>query len=199
MTRRQNDFYPTPEWATKELTRRISIRGTVFECCAGDGAIARPLATDRSFVYTGDIDPAWSPLVCGDALERGFWNDAENIIEDGIDWIVTNPPFSVAPQIIPIAYSHASKGIAMLLRLSYLEPVENRGEWLNRHPPNMLIVLPRISFTGDGKTDNVTCAWMVWKKDAKWQQIIIAENPRFVPANEGIRPVAEEGLFAALA
>jgi hypothetical protein len=55
----------------------------------------------------------------------------------------------------------------MFLRLSYLEPVRNRGAWLAAHPPTGLIVLPRISFTGDGQTDTVTCAWMVWDKLAR--------------------------------
>jgi hypothetical protein len=64
--------------------------------------------------------------------------------------------------------------------MSYLEPVENRGVWLNEHPPTTLIVLPRISFTGDGKTDNVTCAWMVWRKDpTALHRIFVAKNPRF--------------------
>jgi hypothetical protein len=137
-------------------------------------------------------------MVCGDALERQFWQQAEarvnadyGDLEPGIDWIVTNPPFNVAAQIVPNAFNHAVKGIAMLLRLSYLEPVEDRGAWLNSHPPSDLIVLPRISFTGDGKTDSVTCAWMVWRKNATQQRIIVAENPKFT-----VRSESQEGLFA---
>lgn len=184
--RRKNDFYPTPDWATSELLKRVSIRGNVFECCVGDGAIAKALEGERTFLYTGDIDPQWKPMVCGDALERTFWRDAEarvnadyGDLEPGIDWVVTNPPFNVAAQIVPAAFNHAHKGIAMLLRLSYLEPVEDRGAWLNQHPPTDLIVLPRISFTGNGKTDSVTCAWMVWRKQCNTQRIVIAENPKF--------------------
>lgn len=183
--RRQNDFYPTPQWATSELASRVSIRGNVFECCVGDGAIANALRGDRAFLYTGDIDPYWSPMVCGDALDKQFWDDAEERVRSDydfdvdIDWVVTNPPFNAAAQIVPIAFNRAAKGIAMLLRLSYLVPTEDRGAWLNSHPPTDLIVLPRISFTGDGKTDSVTCAWMVWDKRASGQSIVIAENPKF--------------------
>lgn len=195
MARRQNDFYPTPEWATRELLSRVTIRGTVFEPCVGDGAISRVLVDDRTFVYTGDIDDKWKPMICGDAQERQTWREAENIISDGveggIDWVVTNPPFNAAAVIVPTAFEYARKGIAMLLRLSFLEPVEDRGGWLNRHPPTVLIVLPRISFTNNGKTDSVTCAWMVWRKAALNdypQRIIVAENPRFT------KPVASAGL-----
>lgn len=186
--RRKNDFYPTPEWATRELLNQVTVRGNVFECCAGDGAIAKALAGERTFVYTGDIDPQWSPMVWGDALERQYWREAEtrvnsdySDVQPGMDWVVTNPPFNAAAQIVPIAFNHANKGIAMLLRLSFLEPVEDRGAWLNQHPPTDLIVLPRISFTGNGKTDSVTCAWMVWRKNATQQRIVIAQNPKFAP------------------
>lgn len=181
--RRKNDFYPTPEWATAELMKHVSIRGCVFECCVGDGAIARPLATDRTFVYTGDIDSGWSPMVLGDANDKGFWDAAESLVSDWIDWVVTNPPFNEASTIVPIAYNRAAKGIAMLLRLSFLEPVELRGAWLNEHPPTSMIVLPRISFTGNGKTDSVTCAWMIWEK-GKQGTITVAENPKFT--NSGL-------------
>jgi hypothetical protein len=68
----------------------------------------------------------------------------------------------------------------MLLRLSYLEPTEDRGAWLNSHPPTDLIVLPRISFTGNGKTDSVTCAWIVWRKQCNTQRIAITGNPKFI-------------------
>jgi hypothetical protein len=45
--------------------------------------------------------------------------------------------------------------------------------WLAEHPPTKLIVLPRISFTGDGKTDSVTCAWYVWERGEHVQSLEI--------------------------
>ena len=52
--------------------------------------------------------------------------------------------------------------MAFLLRLSFLEPTLTRREFLRANPPKRVIVLPRISFTGDGRTDSVTCAWLIW-------------------------------------
>ena len=86
---------------------------------------------------------------------------------------MSNPPFGAAPRIVPLAVEHAVAGVAMLLRLSYLEPCENRSQWLSEHPPTRLIVLPRISFTGDGRTDSVTCGWFVWERHALQQSIEI--------------------------
>jgi hypothetical protein len=190
--RRKNDFYPTPEFATQELLRNVPIiDGAILECCIGDGAIARVLDEGSREVYGSDIDPQTNCSFCGDATRRDFWQGVLDVMpEERIDWVVTNPPFNVAAEIVPLAYEFASTGIAMLLRLSFLEPVEDRGAWLNEHPPTSMIVLPRISFTGDGKTDSVTCAWMIWEK-AKAGTITVAQNPKF------IKPESREALFAS--
>lgn len=34
-------------------------------------------------------------------------------------------------------------------------------------------IMPRVSFTGDGKTDSSTCAWMVWDQRTGRQKIDI--------------------------
>jgi hypothetical protein len=161
MARRANDFYATPDWAAHTLVSLLSMRGRVLECCVGDGALLPALRSnpDVLAVFTNDVDRSRECDSYEDVSHVSSWNRLPQV-----DWVVTNPPFNLAPSIIPLAYSHARQGIAMLLRLSYLEPCENRGAWLAKFPPSKLIVLERISFTGDGKTDNVTCAWMVWSK-----------------------------------
>src|SRR5262245_58975817 len=60
--RRANDFYPTPTWATSELINRVAISGYIFECCAGDGAIADTLQSQYGCVWRNDIDKRWSEL-----------------------------------------------------------------------------------------------------------------------------------------
>ena len=155
--RREHDFYPTPEGATRELLTRVSVTGSVLEPCIGAGDIARVLA-EQALVVGNDLDKQWPALMHEDATNKRWWNTLPYY-----DWIVTNPPFSKAHQILPLACEHARAGVAMLLRLTYLEPCEGRALWLSINPPHRLIVLPRISFTGDGKTDSATCAWFVWE------------------------------------
>lgn len=168
-TRRKNDAYFTPASATEELLRQTQIFGKVLEPCAGSGAIAEVLRKHPSVVTVNETDlefsDAFAPRDATTDLFWDWWGDC--------DFVVTNPPFSAAAEIIPKAYEAARYGIAFLLRLSYLEPCENRGAWLSAHPPNQLIVLPRISFTGDGNTDSVTCAWCVWVKHTGCQKITI--------------------------
>lgn len=189
--RRENDFYPTPEFATRELLKRVKIGGNVLECCCGDGAISRVLPEGElpSTIFRNDIDVTLPADFHEDVSFEEAWHQIGK--KTGFDWIVTNPPFNRANDIVPLAFEFAEVGIAMLLRLSFLEPTEDRGAWLNKYPPTKLIVLPRISFTGDGKTDSVTCAWMVWKKNDMGQQIFIAENPRFMK-----REIAQDEMFA---
>lgn len=164
MARRKLDQYFTPTHAVEELIKRLPLApgDRVLEPCSGEGAIAVALIAHGCLVRTNDIDPQQPADEHFDAAQSRFW---EGIKWDCPDWIITNPPFSHAAQIIPFAYEHARTGIAMLLRYSYLEPCEDRGEWLALNPPTGLISVPRISFTGDGKTDSVGTAWFVWDKD----------------------------------
>lgn len=150
--RRKLDFYETNEQAVRELTSRVNISGNVLEPCVGKGAIARWFPGCR----TNDIDPAMPADMHEDACTLRL----------GPDWVVTNPPFSSAFKILQNFYDQGSQ-CAFLLRLSFLEPTFERGPWLEGHPPDGLIVLPRYSFTGDGKTDSVTCAWMLWGLDKR--------------------------------
>lgn len=182
MTRRKHDFYPTPEWATEELLKHVKIDGRVFECCVGDGAISRVFEGLNYPVLTNDIDGSREAHLHGDAASTDFWTGIKKSYGKP-DWIVTNPPFNQAIDIVVNAHVFAKKGLAMLLRLSFLEPTEDRGAFLNMYPPDKVVVLPRISFTGDGKTDSVTCAWMNWSLDKVYPDkgIIVAENPKFRP------------------
>src|SRR5688572_7789216 len=122
MTRRANDWYPTTAWATEDLLRHVDIRGAILEPCVGDRSIANVLSERLGgTVYTNDIDRRWSAHEHADATDPKWW--AEVLQAQAIDWVVTNPPFNVAAEILPLAFKRARVGVAMLLRLTYLEPV----------------------------------------------------------------------------
>lgn len=171
-TRRKNDFYPTPSWATDVLLQNVKIGGVVLEPCAGDGDIVNVLLKEPKEnienVWTNDID-----------VDRGGSHYNEDATKQtlydihDVDWIVTNPPFNCAQQILEKAHKNSLYGVAFLLRLSFLEPTYERGPFLAENPPNKVLVLPRISFTGDGKTDSVTVAWLIWDKSGEnWLKVI---------------------------
>lgn len=166
--RRHNDFYETNDKLTQHLLERVDIRGVVAEPCVGDGAISRVLASSDLItgIITNDIDLKFTADYHGDAADpfHSIWDPREVMA----DWFITNPPFLIASDILPMAYDAARLGVAFLLRLSYLEPCQNRAAWLSEHARWLTDVIifgqPRPSFTGNGRTDNVTTAWMVWRK-----------------------------------
>lgn len=153
--RRSLDFYETDPAQVALLRSWVTIRGTVYEPCSGDGAIARQFEVLGHVVVTNDLDPARETMTHTDAREYGYHLSPDSV------WVVTNPPFS---QAYPILLNARRQGVrcAFLLRLSFLEPTQERGAWLAEYPPGGVLVLPRHSFTGDGRTDSVTCAWMLW-------------------------------------
>lgn len=175
------DLYPTHRDLTLALLERVAISGRVAEPAAGPGDMARVLLAHPGItaVTTNDIDPQWSTDFTGDA-----GNPGAAVWKRPYDWVVTNPPFSVAPSILRIAYECAGVGVAFLLRLSFAEPSGNRGEWLGAHADNLVGVYafgqPRPSYTPDGGTDSVTSAWFVWRKGWSWQALGIAPPVQFI-------------------
>lgn len=163
MARRAWDYYPTPDWATKVVVEKYQMSGTVFEPCVGQGDISKAVekhSVSTLKLLTNDVNPNVSADWHWDATQPQCW--------DGLhfDWVVSNPPFTNALEIVQQALKH-STNVLMLLRMSFLEPVGTRAKWLHEHPPRGLVVIPRISFTGDGKTDSVTCAWMYWSNEQR--------------------------------
>lgn len=162
MARRVNDAYYSPSvvahWLMKNTA--LDIKGTVLEPCAGDHAIARPLKDAYGLkVLTNDID------------RRSMYN--YNVSEEEswfnlpiCDWTITNPPFSLLDDFLPLAFKYSRVGMAIYCRSSVTEPTFKRQGFLSAHQRHLAEVLycPRLSFTGDGKTDNSSCNWYIWTK-----------------------------------
>lgn len=99
--------------------------------------------------------------------------------------MIVNQTGGLVHRIVRLAVEHAGVGVAMMLRLSFKEPTATgtrarrltsgilvpaspaRGPWLEAHPLTRELVMPRYSFTGNGKSDSVTTAWMIWSRVAR--------------------------------
>lgn len=170
MPRRPMDFYETSKEAVDALVehylrKEFHKEASILEPCSGDGALARALVLNGyEFVWRNDLDQTRVAHTHQDARTFNFSSEAE--------LAVTNPPFNQAFDILKNLHPQVPV-IALLLRLTFLEPTKDRGPWLAKYPPNKLIVLPRYSFTGDGKTDSVTCAWMIWDKYLSGENAVV--------------------------
>lgn len=168
-TDRSYNLYETPAWQTKALRSRVYISGTMLECCSGDGSIVRQFPDCN--VISNDIDTKHKADYRNDVLYPVPWTKFPEF-----DWVVTNPPFNCAINILQHAHKRARIGVALLLRLSFLEPTKKREEFLVKNPPSVMLVLPRWSYTMDGSTDSVTTAWFVWAKVPTKMEIIPLEE-----------------------
>jgi hypothetical protein len=150
------------------LPFRFAPRDRVLEPCAGVGDISSIVDRKCGLLYytlTNDIAPQHHADYHLDATLRSTWEDIA--YEQGKPaWVITNPPFNAAAHILPLALEYCTKGVIALLRISYSEPCDNRAQWLydNQDRQSILYLPRRVSFTGDGATDNVATAWFIWGK-----------------------------------
>lgn len=169
--RRTNDFYETPQWMTRALLDHVPEIGrmgdgaNVLECCAGDHSIANVLANEAGLtVFTNDIDKAKACNVNRCASSNALYDEVPSV-----DWVISNPPYAMplCTNIVANAIKNARVGVAMMLRISFEEPTAHknpRGPFLEANPLTRKLVMPRHSFTGNGKSDSATTAWMIWSK-----------------------------------
>lgn len=157
----------TPKPITEALLDHVLIRGRVFEPCAGKGHIVRVLERSPhiSRIYTNDVDERFPGLDSyEDATKVDVW---DSLPPPGCDWTVTNPPFSLALPILRNAMTYTNN-VALLLRITFLEPTLTRGLFLSLIEEDIshLIIFgsPRPSFTPDGNTDFATTMWIVWQR-----------------------------------
>lgn len=180
----ERDAYFTPRWMTTSLLHHVpEIGGKVVEPCVGDGAISRVLlAANRAlFVVTNDIDTTQKAESHLDATLPAFWAQFGPKFGKP-DWVVSNPPWAMPKnepaqplEILKHGLACARVGVALLLRITFLEPCENRGTWLQKHPPTRQIVLPRYSFRGNGATDSATACWFIWSHEALSGRAIVID------------------------
>lgn len=176
----RNDFYPTdPRLAHLLIPFRRFIGGRVLEPCAGSGTLAAGIRRALPVhVTTGDLDPRWTTDVGQiDAC------DPDALAAHRPDWIITNPPFSEMNRILKAAWEATGTGLALLLRLSGLEPTAGRDATLKALADHQIGLVPisgpRPRFRRRG-TDSVTVAWFIWSKEWSWREMGILTPFQFV-------------------
>ncbi|NJL09379.1 MAG: hypothetical protein HC908_01635 [Calothrix sp. SM1_7_51] len=165
------DYYPSPHWFLTDALRFVKIFGTVGEPCCGDGSLSLifPWWTMINQHWTNDIDSNWDANYKLDATLPTSWEQFPDS-----DWIVTNPPFNNAAAIAKLAYQKARVGVVMFLPLTFLEPCQDRANFLLNQPPTTTLVYPRYKFRTDTKTtDQRTIAAFIWDKRATQQRLFI--------------------------
>ena len=168
----KDDFYATPEHATRELLNRVRLYGSILEPAAGQGHISKVLHE----YYPN------SEIVSTDLVQR---EDKFNVgIQGGIDFltyeygrnfdnIITNPPFSLAEDFVRKAYSMVNGKVIMFAKIQFLES-EKRKKLFEEYPLSSVYVFSnRVNPMRNGspvdekgkKWASTMCfAWFVWDK-----------------------------------
>ena len=155
------DFYPTPAWATKVLLAHETFEGDIWEPACGNGAMSEVLKTTGNDVISTDL------------YNRGYGTSDCNFLSlvypETISNIITNPPYNLAEEFVHTGLRLASRKLALLLRLSFLESAKRFESIFSRSPPSRIWVFSeRITFYPNGiqtgGTGTLAYAWFVWDK-----------------------------------
>lgn len=180
------DDFPTPPWATRALIEHVimppsglDLRNmTVWEPACNRGFMAKPLAEYFGRVYRSDIhDYGWDGQ---EAVKDFLFPESEFpvIAKQGIDWIITNPPFRLAAQ-----FAHRCrelmphKGHALLVRSAFLEGVDRYETLFKPHPPAIIAQfverVPMVKGRHDPNASTATSyTWLVWLRGFKETQFV---------------------------
>lgn len=161
------DYFPTPPWAARaggELIQRLDPGPwSCWEPACGGGHMAHGLSRYFSSVTSSDIhDHGGEAAFLADFL-------TEEADREKFDWIVTNPPFVLGDAFVRTAYQRARRGVAMLLRLVFLEGGK-RYRLLHEDCPLSVVApfserVPMVKGRWDPEASSATAyAWFVWLK-----------------------------------
>jgi hypothetical protein len=171
VARRTFDFYETPPHYVTALQKVIGVpRGSLIEPCVGKGALIDLVKVDGIW-RTNDLNPRRMAHTHLDASKVRTWRRLTDSGTQPFTWGITNPPFRRMLPIVRLMLGYC-RNVAVLARLSFLEPTFARGLFWKRWTPGVeVILLPRYSFTGNGKSDNQTCVWLVWRQRVTHRQL----------------------------
>ncbi len=179
------DDFPTPSWATRALIKHVILpnmtifapevalkKMRVWEPACNRGHMAKPLKEYFGIVHASDIfDYSYeSGDWCQDRVVDFLFPGSESpqIAKNGVDWIITNPPFRLAEQFIERAWQiKGVQGVAMIVRTSFLESVGRYERLFKINPPSIVaqfverVPMVKGRLTATGSTATSYC-WLVW-------------------------------------
>jgi hypothetical protein len=159
------DYFPTPPWATRALAKHcVDLSNKrVWEPACGDGHMSRVLA-ESAWVYASDVhDYGWGHEV-HDFLMPFLPHDM-----GAVDWVITNPPFRLAEQFIQRGLEVARCGVAVLVRLAFVESIQRyESLFRDREPAIIAQFVERVPMV-KGKVDEdassaTAYCWMIWNR-----------------------------------
>lgn len=102
---------------------------------------------------------------------KSLWGNFSELDNIQIPYIILK---NQAAKILEYALEFSHSGVAMLLRLTFLEPCKNRADLLKYYADNLVAIIPvnpRPKFRKDTSgSDSSTVAWFEERKDWSWSK-----------------------------
>ena len=161
-----DDHYCTPEAVSLALIDvGEHLIGGIWDCCAGEGDIARAFEKKGFDVKSTTLVDYGCPDV---SPNRDFLNEKILLAPN----IVTNPPFKNAEDIIRHALSLNPYSASFLLRTAFLEGEGRYQRLFREYPPARIFQFrDRVSMFPSGievkGTSTTAYAWFVWLNGVK--------------------------------
>lgn len=170
-----NDFYATPDIATKPLIEYLKAnypdvhKDFIWEPACGKGHICEVLKENGYNVISTDlIDRGYRPGIYGDNCD--FLSEKNDYTTAHI---ITNPPYKFAQEFVEKAIDIMEDGklCCMLMKLTFLEG-KKRYDMFQKYPPKHLLVFSNrinCALGGDFETTPklggaVAYGWYIWEK-----------------------------------
>ena len=168
------DFYPTPRAFCDEALELLDWnwrdssdwKPNILDPGCGTGVWGQA-ALDRwphAMVDGVEIRDVESP-----AGYRYLYRGDFRLMDTGLDYdlIIGNPPFVYAESFVRVGLDNLKTDggyMLYLLPLSFLASKGRARGLFRHHPPMEVHVAHRVSFTGNGKSDNTEYAVYIWKQ-----------------------------------
>jgi hypothetical protein len=154
--RSATDYYPTPPEVTAAIAAWMDLNGqTVWEPACGAGHMCRALEQAGANVIATELH--------GQGYGEAGVDYLDATLPDGVQFIVTNPPFKLAEQFIKRSIQHGLP-FAMLLKSQYWHSAKRRALF-ELHRPRAVLPLtwrPDFHFGSKGGSPTMDCIWTVW-------------------------------------
>lgn len=181
------DDFPTQPWATRALMEHVIIprhkfltpaadlkaNRTAWEPACNRGHMVKPLQEYFRRVYASDIHDYSAEWPDQERVVDFLFSGSESacIEAQGVDWIITNPPFRLAVEFIHRAFDlRPRRGVAVIVRTSFLESVGRYEGLFSKFPPSVIaqfterVPMVKGRLTATGSTATAYC-WLVWIMD----------------------------------
>lgn len=165
------DYFPTPPWATRALCDWLSSvepinQQHVWEPACGEGWMARPLSEYFAKVKASDVYDYSFGMPGVDFVGITSEHDAP------VDWIITNPPFTLAEEFASRGLYVARRGVALICRSNFVEGIGRYNRLFKVDPPTDILQfterVPMLKGRVERDASTATAyAWIVWRKSEK--------------------------------